>query len=159
MGSAGMNLSPAPWIWMWLLFSSHSFTLGEGSDPKTGQQDDWGRGHLFRSGRSGYIPITRGYLRTFSSPSNNHPFDASSNSNYERNSGFDIPIHKNVEYNLYNKERDRRRRVQWFHKPIRIFCKRSGWKKRLFGGKHMMRSGQQIVGLISFIHHIENNCS
>ena len=74
-----------------------------GSDPKTGQQDDWGRGHLFRSGRSGYVPITRGYLRTFSSSSNNHPFDASSNSNYERNSGFDIPIHKNVEYTLYNK--------------------------------------------------------
>merc|ERR1711953_1263498 len=108
MGSAGMNLSPAPWIWMWLLFSSHPFTLGEGSDPKTGQQDDWGRGHLFRSGRSGYIPI-----------------------------------HKNVEYNLYNMDRDRRRRVQWFHKPIRIFCKRSGWKKRLFGGKHMMRSAKR----------------
>ena len=59
------------------------------TDEKTGAPDDWGRGHLFRSGRSGYSPISKRYLIK----------ELPSVPNYDVKSG-DI---RYMENNLYNK--------------------------------------------------------
>merc|ERR1712032_2958 len=127
MGSAGMNLLPVPWIWLVL---SSCITFGKATDEKTGASDDWGRGHLFRSGRSSNTQIYRKYMTK----------EMSSNQNYERKSR----ASRNMEHSLYKKgqvfENDRK-----FYNQI---WKRSGWMKRLFGGKHMMRSAKR-KGLIS----------
>ena len=59
------------------------------ADEKTSAPDDWGRGHLFRSGRSSYNPISKRYPIK----------EMYSYDNYDRMSA----AKRNIERNLYNK--------------------------------------------------------
>ena len=59
------------------------------SDEKTGASDDWGRGHLFRSGRSSNTQIYRKYFTK----------EMSSNQNFDRKSR----ASRNMEHSLYKK--------------------------------------------------------
>ena len=58
------------------------------ADEKTSAPDDWGRGHLFRSGRSSYNPISKRYLVKEMSSYDNDRMSVAK---------------RNIERNLYNK--------------------------------------------------------